>query len=331
MSPRTTSLLLCVLCPTAWAPGVHASDAEEAQDDIRRAQRAFRAAEYADALEAFSAAKDTLEGSDLEVPEVIYRSIARCYDQIGDVQGALAYYKRFLALVDPEQEAFADAVRQSKQAVERLASMIERTAIELRVQPDGAMIRIDGRKVGVAPMEPVKVSPGTHQLVVGADGHDSTTLELNVAPGATIPVVVYLHANGGARRPQRQVGTDDAAALWPAILLGGAATVGAAGAVLLAMSAADVEAEADDLTAAFDPDSQQWVAARPGVQAKYDEAASQRTTALVLAAISGAVGGAAIFMALGGSDDTPDPWAADAAVWPTASPYGAGVAAVLRF
>lgn len=308
----------------AQARGGRASDADLAQDDINRAQQAFRDGDYAEALEAFSAAKDTIEGSDLEVPAVIYRSIARCYDQIGDVQGASAYYKRFLALVDRDAEAYDDAVRQSEQAVERLDSMIERTRLEFRLQPEDADVRVDGRK---ADETQVQVSPGTHQIVVSADGHDSTTLELAAAPGATVPVVVYLRRTAVARRGRGA--TPEEAFDWPALLVGAAAAAAATGAIFLAMSASDLEAEADDLAGGYDHASSAWTLARPGVQAKYDEAAGQRTMALTLVGVAAAAGAAALWMLLDDGGDAPEPWGARASV--VAAPGGVGVAALVRF
>ena len=71
--------------------------------------------------------------------------------------------------------------------------------IEIGGSPVGAKISVNASVVGTLPLaEPVRVSEGTAQIVVGATGYNETTLKVRVAGGATERVVIDLLPNNRA-------------------------------------------------------------------------------------------------------------------------------------
>ncbi|MBM4321849.1 MAG: PEGA domain-containing protein [Deltaproteobacteria bacterium] len=152
-----------------------------AQQYIKLGEDLFRQRNHAEAVESFLRAESTLEKAELDVPVVLYRSIARCYDQLGQILAALANYKKFLALSQPTSDQLVRAIREAKDAEARLQRLLDRTSIQLEVKPDGAEVRIDQQVVGRTPLKPLKVAPGPHQVTESAScrskSHDSATLQ----------------------------------------------------------------------------------------------------------------------------------------------------------
>ena len=217
--------------------------------------------------------------------------------------------------------------------MERLEGVLERTALKLLVEPSGAEVRLDGRSLGVVPAEPVKVSPGKHQVSVSAPGYETVSFELEAAGGAVIPLVVHLAPSD---RPRAGAGPPGGGATqapaWPALALGAVAVGAAAGATWGLLAASDLEAEGDAITGRTDHSSPEWEHERPKAQEKYDQAAARRNLALGLGVAALAAGGVAawLFVSAGEGDEV-DPWESTAALGVAPAPDGGLVTAAWRF
>lgn len=62
----------------------------------------------------------------------------------------------------------------------------------LVVEPTGAEVLVDGRRLGTVPMPPIRLEPGLHTLVISAPGYRSVTrtLELRARTEVTLAVVL---------------------------------------------------------------------------------------------------------------------------------------------
>ncbi len=158
-----------------------------------------------EAVEIFREAEKILQEAGLPVPPLVFLAIARCYDQLGQISAATAYYTRFLSAADENDERMEDGIRRAVEAKKRLYSQLDNTALRFAVEPDGVQVRIDRRAVGTTPLEPVKVTPGPHQVTFWAKGYEPASVDVDVAAGAMVPVVVSLVPRAGRAGTTRPV------------------------------------------------------------------------------------------------------------------------------
>ena len=157
--------------------------AEPTKEDKANAKVAFNAAakafdegKFEEAAEGFKKANDLAPHP---VPE--FRA-AEAYDRAGKVPEAIAAYEGLLA--NPKKDG-AGEERLAK-AKERLDEL-KKVPGEVNVvsTPAGAAVTVDGEpKPGETPMT-LKLAPGKHSIQVVAEGYDSMTLEVDVAPGSS--------------------------------------------------------------------------------------------------------------------------------------------------
>ena len=276
-----------------------------AQRYVELGEELFRREKYGEAVENFLKAEQTLAEPEIDVPAALYRSIARCYDQLGQLAAALGYYKRFLALAEPSTGRMQQALKDAQDAEHRLETLLDRTAIRFEVDPAGTQITLDRRRVGVSPIEaPVKTPPGPHQITLRATGYEPEFLTVTVKAGAEVPVVVKLRPESPstpAEPPPPPVPAPpppqpDHTWGYGAMGLGGVGLVAAAGAVVLFRNSRNAEADGDALLKPVFPNTAAAEEARTEAQQHYDESASSKTWGTVMTGVSVAALGAAGWM-----------------------------------
>ena len=96
----TLVALLCLATVPAFAEDKPDAEAalKVAQKYVLLGQELFKQGDYERAVRSFRDAEVSLDRAEAEVPAALYRSLARCYDQMGQVTAALGYYKKFLNL-----------------------------------------------------------------------------------------------------------------------------------------------------------------------------------------------------------------------------------------
>ena len=67
-----------------------------------------------------------------------------------------------------------------------------KATLELRSKTGGATVLLDGKEVGLTPLPPLKVDPGTHQLTLTKQGLADGTLTLQFKPGKKLKVALDL-------------------------------------------------------------------------------------------------------------------------------------------
>ncbi len=162
------------------------------QKYVELGESLFHAGDHAEAARMFRKAEQALADAGMDVPAGLYRSVARCHDQAGDVTKALAAYGRFLEAVDSSQPKMTRRIKEANDAVQRLERTLKRTSFKFTVKPASARLIVDGQEIGDVPDAALPVSPGMHTVALSAEGHEPMTLELEVGPGASVPVVATL-------------------------------------------------------------------------------------------------------------------------------------------
>lgn len=134
----------------------------------------FEAGKYEDALRQFLDAYALFDPPRFVIPEVIW-NIGRCYEEMGDDETALRYFKEFAQVVkEPQYRTRADA------KVKEVLGRIQAT-LALDVQPEGVRVTVDGRLVGETPLAgPLRLEPGRHVITFQRDGYRDRTEELTL-------------------------------------------------------------------------------------------------------------------------------------------------------
>jgi tetratricopeptide (TPR) repeat protein len=196
--PWLIGILLAVLVtPTlafAQEGEPNGDDTEVSPEDPQAAQRArerfqagmehFQAHRYRDAIHEFELAASLVPSAD------IWFNIARAWEELGEHEPAIEYYRRYLRdRVDPpdrerveqhiaELEERMEAERQQGQHAPTTGTLRIRTSIE------GATVIVDGREVGESPLSvPITTEPGEHEVFVEKEGYLPFRSQVSVQPG----------------------------------------------------------------------------------------------------------------------------------------------------
>ena len=217
------SLTLATTAPEA----AQAKSAPAAQKLISKAEGAFVARRFADALALYQKARRASKA-----PLLAYM-VARCQEQLGRIEEAIASYQAYL------KSGKDEAVRgRATAAIRLLRERLSRGTLVLQVTPFGSLVSLDGKILGKAPLPPQTVAPGEHTIKVT---HSSEIHErkVTVPGGGTINHVVRLDIG-------QVEGSDEQGSFAPwqwvslgvgiAVVVGGAAMVGLGESELSAIS-----------------------------------------------------------------------------------------------
>ncbi|HTE53267.1 MAG TPA: PEGA domain-containing protein [Kofleriaceae bacterium] len=155
----------------------------EADRHFKTGVRLFDEGKYSEALAEFEQAY-ALESH----PLVLY-NLAAAHRALSQYSQAVEFYNRFLTegkgVVRPRQLARG---RRELDEVLRLVAKIEVTT-----QPDGAVVAVDGREVGAAPLDqPLVLGPGDHVVSATLSGYSPAERAVRVAAGDTLAVALSL-------------------------------------------------------------------------------------------------------------------------------------------
>ncbi len=197
MNRITLSMTLVFLMGGSLKHTHAATPTEVAQQFVNLGQTLFKEGNYSAALEHFHKAAERLDGLEGGVPPVLYRNIARCHDQLGNVKLAIDNYQRFVDKA-PDSPKLAKAVRHAREAVTRLQRILDATALSFSIKPKGAVVVFDGKRLAKIPTGNWRVSPGKHSVKVSAAGYQPRTMDVSVTVGSTVPLIIQLEKEGGA-------------------------------------------------------------------------------------------------------------------------------------
>jgi hypothetical protein len=146
-----------------------------AQELLQRGNDLFRAGNFAEALRAYGDAH-----REFPSPKLFF-NIARCEESLGHRPEALENLHAFLRQA-PEADPLIRAEAEKRMA--DLAAAL--AALDVSALPANAAIAVDGRTVGLTPLDrPIWMEPGAHRVTVERAGKALWVTTLEGSAGAT--------------------------------------------------------------------------------------------------------------------------------------------------
>ena len=282
--PLLGSLLLLGVASTRAAQAQAPSSESEAESRRERAKLEFKrgsqlydAGHYSEAVSAFIAADGLAPSAALSF------NVALACEQLGDTSGALRWYRDYLR----RQPRAANAATVQAR-IKELSSKLSRSGLQqlsVLSTPSGATVLVDGRALGVTPFTG-DLALGQHRLQLHLPGYGAPGRELTLLPSAPQDLSVELNALPATPNPTQTPPKTDPASLdhdgarrfgiapW---LVAGSGVVGLGGALGF-----ELARRSDEDAARRAPDQIEF-------KAQTDAMLRHKTTARVLAGVSGAL------------------------------------------
>lgn len=128
---------------------------------------------YEEALTAYSAAYDLLSN-----PQ-IYFLIALAEEKLGRYSDAMEHYQAMIKGSDNPSDQLVEQVEKAIAGVRK-----NLVSIDLIIEQDGAIVEVDGKKVGKSPLDgPHYMEPGKHTYIVTLEGYTPVEEHLFLEPG----------------------------------------------------------------------------------------------------------------------------------------------------
>jgi len=162
MTRTTTRFALVATLLLALTPALAGPREEQARNLEKAGEALFLAGKYREALEQFQDVVQRFDGPS-DVLNTARWNIARCYEEMGDVEAAMHAFEEFARWATKPEERQDAAAK-----IEALRPRLQAT-VKLSVWPDGARVMVDGARVE-AGASPLVLAPGTHRLSVSAAG-----------------------------------------------------------------------------------------------------------------------------------------------------------------
>lgn len=175
----------------------------------------------------------------------IFFPIARAEQLLGHNMEAMDHYQQVLkGAEDPKPELVA----QVDKAIEEVRK--ELIALDLTVEQDGAVVSLDGKDIGLTPLDgPLYMPPGGHKYTVTLDGYSPQEEMFDLTRGQTTSRTLSLEplkvtSNKGAKKPKKATktkkkGTSSTASTKPLTI-----SFGVAGALLIGAGFTGIAASA---------------------------------------------------------------------------------------
>lgn len=177
----TCAALLCLVSVSLAAGDASAQEMTE-EERLERFTELVSQAKEAYTGEDYERAIELLQRANILRPDSrVLLNIARSYEKMDRCAEAIAYYEAVLR--DPELDS----------KVKKIASKATRKAkkcegydpegsgrVVVLTQPNGAMVYIDGDRLGAAPVETIMLPAGTHSLKIEMDGYETLEKEISL-------------------------------------------------------------------------------------------------------------------------------------------------------
>jgi tetratricopeptide (TPR) repeat protein len=151
-------------------PGAAAPDKERAKQLYEEGLKAYGERRYSDAIDAL------LASADVYPSPMLYYNISLVYEAMGDTASALAWVRRYA------RESGETTDQEATLRISELEKRLQHEGVQqvsVFSAPDGGLVDIDGRGIGVAPVT-AQLVPGKHLLTVTLAGYapGKSTIEL---------------------------------------------------------------------------------------------------------------------------------------------------------
>lgn len=188
---------MCAVPARARADAPSAEAGAEARRSEAKARfdegvNAFREHRWADAVQAFRQADAIAPSAALSF------NIAKAYERLEDVTGALRWYRDFL-----RRSPQAANVGEVQARVTALAATLAQRGVQqltLLTTPAGAAVTIDDRQIGTAPLT-IELAPGQHHAHLELPGYRASDHDFVLDARLPQDLVVQLEALSGVAPP----------------------------------------------------------------------------------------------------------------------------------
>lgn len=177
-----TLLAITMTASTAWAelPKIEdLSDEQQTQlvESLDRGRKLYEQGRFDEALTAFQSAYKLFAH-----PDVLYR-VAECQERLGEDAAAIASYEMFLRQVPDAKEAMR--IRGTIKILQQRLDKRMQAEIAVRTEPEGAEVIVNGKSLGVTPLQ-APLSAGTYQVLVKLKDHNVIDETVKVEQGKTL-------------------------------------------------------------------------------------------------------------------------------------------------
>lgn len=189
---RSTLILAATLAAygLAWLPGrldvAHAQQDDkaaraEASKHFKLGVRLYAESKYDEALIEFERAYALSPH-----PSVLY-NIAASHRELSHYAESIQFFEQFLA--EGKGKVKDDLLARAREELEEVRSRVG--SVDLKIQPDGVEVSIDGRELGTTPLDkPVVLGPGRHTFTLRAPSGKVETRRITLASGDMLPLEV---------------------------------------------------------------------------------------------------------------------------------------------
>lgn len=165
------------------APKAPVAPKNEAKELVSAGEKKLKAQDYAGALADFEASLA------LKADPATQRYIAMTLDVLKRYPEAIAAYEKFIAENPPKMKDQVDEASWRIEAIKVLPGILH-----VVTTPEGASVVLDGANAPYEKVTPVaiEVTPGKHSVLIGAEGFENATKDVDVPLGQTVEVTAEL-------------------------------------------------------------------------------------------------------------------------------------------
>lgn len=175
--------LPCSAQPAAPGPEPNESALAEARARYAEGAQAYAEGRYTDAIDLF------LEADRIRPSAALSFNIARAYEKLRDVSGALRWYRDYLRRA--QQAVDREQVELRIGALQELLRQKGVQQVTILSEPPGATVVVDARPVGVTPWTG-DLTPGTHHLELRLRGYADSDGDFELPAARAVDVHVSL-------------------------------------------------------------------------------------------------------------------------------------------
>jgi tetratricopeptide (TPR) repeat protein len=176
-----TTLLAFALLATA-APAL-AQEGCDARCHFQRGQSAYETGDYETAVNEWRAAYD------MDSRPALQYNLAQAYERLGRYDEAVRSYEVYISAAPADDQRAQNA----RARVASLQQRVSNTSVLLTGGVEGAQIFIDGADRGRLPHpDALRVDPGSHRIVVRAEGYQDFVSTVAVSPGQAATVEIEM-------------------------------------------------------------------------------------------------------------------------------------------
>jgi tetratricopeptide (TPR) repeat protein len=172
------ALALAGLAPT----GAAAQDCD-ARCHFQRGQSCYETGDHECAVNEWQAAYN------MDSRPALQYNLAQAYERLGRYDEAVRSYEVYIASAAPDDQRATLARGRVAQLQQRLGN----TSVVFSGGPEGAQIFVDGGDRGRLPHpDPLRVEPGSHRIVIRAEGYQDFVSTVAVSPGQSATVEIEM-------------------------------------------------------------------------------------------------------------------------------------------